>query len=651
MSRRRSMVSFSLIVLLGVVLAHAQPPRGPDGPGRFGDFRPGGGPPGGPPNRPEIKLVKEFDANKDGVLDHEERQAARKSLADRPRSGPGFGPPGGRGGRRGGPPGGPPGGGPGGGPYGRANREPPKPGPKVSPEDVEPESGGLYDPAVFRTLFIDFENDDWETELQEFKETDVEVPATLTVDGVKYPNVGVKFRGMSSFMMIPAGSKRSLNLSMDLVDKKQRLEGYKTLNLLNCNGDPSMMSSVLYSQIARQHIPAPKANFVRVVINGECWGVYSNAQQMDKIFTEENFKSDEGTRWKVKGSPGGDGGLRYLGDDIEQYKTRYNMKSPGGKEAWQALVELCRVLKETPDEQLEEKLKPILDIDGVLWFLALDNALVNSDGYWTRASDYYLYRDKAGKFHVVPHDMNEAFVIGGGQPGGGPPGGFGPPGGPGGFGPPPDGGGPPGFGPPDFFGPPDPVFGPPPDPGFGPPDGDRGPRDGREGRGRERDDGDAKGRGPDGAPRDRADDRPRQRGRGRGPGGPGGMEHGSVDLDPLVGLENERTPLRGRLLKLPNLREQYLAHVREIAESSLDWDYLGPIVAQERALIEKAVEQDTRKLGTTEAFTAATSPKAATAEAKQGGERGRPKSLRDFAEQRRKFLLEYKYKAPMKRAD
>ena len=27
----------------------------------------------------------------------------------------------------------------------------------------------------------------------------------------------------------------------------------------------------------------------------------------------------------------------------------------------------------------------MLDIDGVLWFLAIDNALINNDGYWTRA--------------------------------------------------------------------------------------------------------------------------------------------------------------------------------------------------------------------------------------------------------------------------
>src|SRR5690606_6214559 len=43
--------------------------------------------------------------------------------------------------------------------------------------------------------------------------------------------------------------------------------------------------------------------------------------------------------------------------------------------------------------------------------------LINSDGYWTRASDYTLYRDRDGRFHLVPHDMNEAFR-GAGGPGG-----------------------------------------------------------------------------------------------------------------------------------------------------------------------------------------------------------------------------------------
>jgi spore coat protein CotH len=265
--------------------------------------------------------------------------------------------------------------------------------------------------------------------MAEFKNTDIDVPATLIVDGKTYPNVGVSFRGASSFGMVPAGSKRSLNLSMDHADSKQRLLGYKTLNLLNSNGDPTFLSSVLYSLIARRHIPAPKANLVKVVINGESWGVYANVQQFNKDFLAENYPATKGTRWKVPGSPGGRGGLEYTGDELEPYKQKFEMKTEDGDKAWKALVELCKVLNETPTDQLEAKLKPILDIDGVLWFLALDVTLLNSDGYWTRASDYYIYRDGNGVFHILPHDMNESFAPGGGP--GGPGGGRGP-GGPGG---------------------------------------------------------------------------------------------------------------------------------------------------------------------------------------------------------------------------
>ena len=69
----------------------------------------------------------------------------------------------------------------------------------------------------------------------------------------------------------------------------------------------------------------------------------------------------------------------------------------------------------------------MLDIDGALKFLALDSALVNNDGYWTRASDYSIYQDPKGMFHIFPHDANETF-----GPGGGGRGWSGRPGGPGG---------------------------------------------------------------------------------------------------------------------------------------------------------------------------------------------------------------------------
>jgi hypothetical protein len=187
----------------------------------------------------------------------------------------------------------------------------------------------LYEPTVLRTLFLDFESDDWEAELADFHGTDVEAPATLTVDGKEYPSVGVHFRGMSSYMGVPAGYKRSLNLSLDSVDSKQRLYGCKTLNLLNSLEDPTFLSTVLYSHIARQYIPAPKANLVKLVINGESWGVYANVQQFNKEFVAEHFDSGKGARWKVRGiaSPGGRARelpLRTFADQRRKYLLGYN---------------------------------------------------------------------------------------------------------------------------------------------------------------------------------------------------------------------------------------------------------------------------------------------------------------------------------------
>jgi hypothetical protein len=323
--------------------------------------------------------------------------------------------------------------------------------------------------------------------------------------------------------MVPRGSKRSLNLAFDFMHPSQALGGYTTLNLLNVNGDPTFLRGVLYAQIARAYIPAPQANYARVVINGESWGVYVNAQQFNKDFVRDNFGTTKGARWKVPGSPGGRAGLNYLGEDVAEYKRLYEIKSKDDPKSWADLIRLCRVLNDTPPAKLEAALDPILNIDGVLKFLALDVALVNTDGYWTRASDYSIYQDVKGRFHVIPHDMNEGMA--------------------------------------------------------------------EEGRMR-----------------------------GGPPAGP--------DLDPLAALDDPNKALRTRLLAVPALRSRYLAYVRDIAETWLDWKKLGPLAQQYHALVAADVRADTRKLYSTEAFDTALDDSAA--------------SLKTFIRQRREYLLSYR---------
>ena len=341
----------------------------------------------------DAALVSRFDQDGDGRLNAEERRAAREYAEaaglTRTRwgsSGLGFAP---------------------------------DPGESVRPEEVTTHAAtSLFDLDTVRTLFLTFENSDWERELMAFKSTDVDVPTTLMVDGRTYPQVGVQFHGNSSFQGVPIGFKHSLRLALDFVDEEQALAGHRTLLLLNAHEDPTFVRTVLAMQIAREYYPAPRANFVRVVINGESWGIYVNQEQFNSDMVRNLFADRGGARWKIHGTRGYQGGgLAYLGEAEGPYRQAYDLRTRDSRDSWSALIGLTRTLDRTAPDQLAQALSSQLDVDAALGFLAVENALVNTDGYWSKASDYNLYRDTSGRFHVLPYDVNGTFATGFGPAG------------------------------------------------------------------------------------------------------------------------------------------------------------------------------------------------------------------------------------------
>ena len=355
--------------------------RGGSGRGGFGGGR--------GPRRAE-KIVSRFDADKDGKLNDVERKAARKYIHEsRDVTG--------------------------------ASRPSGNASPNTTHEDdlkasstAQPNGNpDLYDASTLRTLYLQFHDADWYEQLGDFYRTDVDVPADLIVNRETYQSIGVRFRGSSSYFTVQ-NEKKSFNIAVDYGDDKQRLYGYKTLNLLNGHSDPSFLREILYSRIARNYIPAPKANLVKLVINGENWGVYINSQQFNKDFLDEWFGTKDGVRWKVP--PGRNSGLVYNGDQPSAYQQSYQLKTRAEEapNAWQDLIKLCEILEMTPDDQLESELSAIFNIDRALWFIALENVFIDNDGYISRASDYAIYQDPKGRFHLLPHDSNETFRFAGG---------------------------------------------------------------------------------------------------------------------------------------------------------------------------------------------------------------------------------------------
>ena len=298
---------------------------------------------------------------------------------------------------------------------------------KASISSAPIDSPALYDGETLRTLYLRFPDEDWYAQLNAFYRTDVEVPAELVVDGKVYSEVGVRFRGTSSYFTVQS-EKKSFNIAVDYGDDKQRLHGYKTLNLLNGHVDPSFLREVLYNRIARDYIPAMKSNFVKLVINGESWGVYINLQQFNKDFLEEWFGTRDGIRWKV--GPGG-GALTHTGNNISNYERTYQLKTGNVKNPWEKLVALTEVLdSKTTDAKLEKDLPSIFNIDRALWQLAVSNVFMDDDGYIHKGGDFAIYQDVNDRFHLISHDSNETFRFGRerragrGGPGGRGPGGW-----------------------------------------------------------------------------------------------------------------------------------------------------------------------------------------------------------------------------------
>ena len=290
---------------------------------------------------------------------------------------------------------------------------------------------GLYDINELRTIYLEFEQSNYWSQMLANYESGEDIPARLTMEGNTIDGVGVRFRGQTSYMKVQ-GEKKSFNISIDFSDEDARLMGYKTLNLNNGYEDASFMREALYAQLAGQHIPTARVNWVRLVINGENWGIYNNVQQLNKDFFEEWFQSNEGGRWRGEapdtvqrqpGSGGGGGGmnnrfgagtssLNYLGDDYMVYTSNYTIKSDDDIESWEKLVTACRMLGTLDTDLLYDSLKYYLDVDRSLWHIANEIIYTDEDGYVNKGGmDYYVYwDDETDRVTPIDFDANSTFM-------------------------------------------------------------------------------------------------------------------------------------------------------------------------------------------------------------------------------------------------
>jgi hypothetical protein len=281
---------------------------------------------------------------------------------------------------------------------------------------------GLYNDSIVKSIYLQFSQPNYWTLLQNNYASHTDIPATMTVDGVVYDSVGVRFKGQTSYSQTMNSQKKSFNITVDYTDPSLDLEGYETLNLNNCFQDESFLREVFYLHQIRKHIPAAKAAYVKLYINGANWGVYPSIQQLNKDFLKEWWMSNDGTLWRADvppGTPGGPGGgwgdgtaaLNYLGPDSTDYQPYYTLKSFTKPNPWNDLVTVTDILENTPLANLPTTLPDYMDVDRTLWFLAAEILFSDDDSYVYKGKmDYYLhYELETGR--MVPQEFDGNSVM------------------------------------------------------------------------------------------------------------------------------------------------------------------------------------------------------------------------------------------------
>ncbi|MES2748181.1 MAG: CotH kinase family protein [Bacteroidota bacterium] len=265
----------------------------------------------------------------------------------------------------------------------------------------------FYDLNTIQEIRLTFTNLNWHQALiNEKLGAGNYIPAqSVAINGVVFPNVGVKYKGNSSFST--SHTKNPFHIELDTY-QNQDYQGYKDIKLSNVFYDPSFIRETLSYNIIGKYMHAPKANYVNVYVNDVLIGLYVNTESIGKSFVQNHFGSNTNPFFKADILGGATlnsqnkPNLLYFGTEQAIYESRFEMKSETG---WSDLINLTDVLNNNTAQ-----IETVLDVDRTLWMLAFNNVLVNLDSYTGLLNhNYYLYKDDSGRFSPIVWDLNMSF--------------------------------------------------------------------------------------------------------------------------------------------------------------------------------------------------------------------------------------------------
>ncbi len=263
----------------------------------------------------------------------------------------------------------------------------------------------IFNSSAIHEIRFYFSQAKWYDSLITYKPLDKKMKGNVKIDGVLYPNVGVQFKGNSSFNN--PSKKKSWKIDFNEFDTTQECNKEKTLNLNNGFKDPTMMREKLALDFCiRNKVAAPRCTYTNVFVNDTLWGFYTIVEQIDKTFLKHWYADNDGNLFK--GDP--NGSLQWSGSSPSSYYTKYELKTNKTLNNWSDLVHLIDIINNTAAANFHDSLEDVLKTDVTMRAWAVNILFANLDSYQGSGHNYYVFHDSTyNKFNWITWDVNEAF--------------------------------------------------------------------------------------------------------------------------------------------------------------------------------------------------------------------------------------------------
>ena len=176
----------------------------------------------------------------------------------------------------------------------------------------------------------------------------------------------------------------------------QQYDGLNALNLNNGYQDPTLLREKMFLDFFNMvGIYAPRANYAKLYINGNYWGIYILCERINKIFCKDRFDNNDGNLFKGDGASSSCANLEYHGVP-EPYYNCYTLKTNETEDDRSDLINLTYQINTTTDALFYDSVSNVLNSNSFIKTWAAYNLFCDYNSYPFRFKhNYYLYHNEA----------------------------------------------------------------------------------------------------------------------------------------------------------------------------------------------------------------------------------------------------------------